>query len=233
MNAISKAEANVSAHIQELQERLPLILQQIEDVKATQLDTAPDHVAADREDVRVDYDYNLRHFLDSTASILSELTLDTTPSMQVSSFEASNSAVTSKHQTAATHTVDVDLQELPTTGYMEILIHNLDNIIIMVLQVEPDDTIKVIEKFLCYSIKVPNTKLYYSGKKLTNSAMSLKDYGIQHNSSIFIPLAVQDITHPIRWFVPTHMNKFILMSNKNWNISFEPGDRISDLKKLY
>lgn len=100
---IFKRWVNVSAHIQELQEKLPAILRQIGDVNASQIPIAPVHAETDRAKVRVDHNYALRHYLDSTTSMVSDIMIEATPSMHVSSFQASNSALTPDYQTAATH----------------------------------------------------------------------------------------------------------------------------------
>ncbi len=60
----SRDRLNSIAHIHELQEKLPAIKRQIEDIEAAQLPVVPLPIETDRARVRVDYDYALRHYLD-------------------------------------------------------------------------------------------------------------------------------------------------------------------------
>lgn len=65
--------------------RLERLLQALEDEKAAQLPPAQSHQAVDRSTVRVDEAYALRHYLGSAASVVSDVTMRDSPSMQVSS----------------------------------------------------------------------------------------------------------------------------------------------------
>ena len=233
-NAVSKNDVNLSNHIQEIQEKLPAILRQIEDAKATQLPMAPVHAETDRAKIRVDYDYALRHYLDNAASIVSDITTQGTPSMQVSSLQASKSAMTSEYKTAVTDLSRCDNLTTRLTKY-EISIHDVNKLVLMILKVWPDDTIKTVKKYSCYGWNFPNTELYYAGQELSNPTMTLSDYGILQNSCLYNTSKAEDIQFTFPWYVSTHVDHLVLQDvyHKTWEIEVKPGDRIGDVKERY
>ena len=182
----------------------------------------------------MDYDYALRHYLDSAASIVSNITTAATPSMQGSSLQASNSAMTSEYETAATNPSRRDNLATRLTKY-EISIHDVNKIVIMILKVWPDDTIETVKKYSCHRWKFPNAELYYAGQELTNSAMSLKDYGIPPNSCLYSTSKAEDIKFTVPWYVSTHVDHLVLQDvhHKTWAIEIKPGDEIGDVKERY
>ena len=93
-------EADIAAHVLDLEERLPWILQQMEETRAAQLPEAPAHGSLEREAIRVDYTFTLRKYLGDTASMSFHSNFSAAPSMQVSSFQGSSATNTTAFYTA-------------------------------------------------------------------------------------------------------------------------------------
>lgn len=82
--AVNRVEADIISHVRELQEKLPDILRQIEDVKVAQLPSARYPLEEDRNALRADMTLTLRRYVGSAASVISECSTPGTPSIQVS-----------------------------------------------------------------------------------------------------------------------------------------------------
>ena len=82
--SLQKEEAE---YRRELEEKLPAISKELEDLQAAQMPGGPPHSETDRAEVRFDTTYTLRHYLDSAASILTATPPIETPSMQVSNID--------------------------------------------------------------------------------------------------------------------------------------------------
>lgn len=82
-------QADTLTHIRQLEETLPSILSEIEEIKAAQLPEATSHTISEREVLKADYNYALRNFVNDATSMFSGGNISNDPSMQVSSFRGS------------------------------------------------------------------------------------------------------------------------------------------------
>jgi len=94
----------MSSHIRELEERLPIISQQLEDVQAASLPPGQTPSLDIRKLILLDYGFTVRRYFNTAASI-PQSTISA-PSMQISSLESGGSSSvvnSSAFQTALTH----------------------------------------------------------------------------------------------------------------------------------
>ena len=68
--AVNRIEADIDAHVRELEEKLPGILEQLEEWQVAQIPPPLPRRELDRAAVRVDVQFTLRHYIDSTASAI-------------------------------------------------------------------------------------------------------------------------------------------------------------------
>jgi hypothetical protein len=158
---------------------LELVLQRLEDEKASQLPPSKPHRDIDRAAVRIDYTYPLRHYLNSAASVLTGTTARPPPSMQVSSYLASDSSATP--QTFVTAPT-IDLFNRCT----QIFITGLPNVKTMVLQVESFHTIQSVKNQIRKRLDLPfaSFQLVYRKRVLDELTAVLGRYEVVHDSSL-------------------------------------------------
>jgi hypothetical protein len=82
-------QADTITHIRQLEETLPSILSEIEEIKAAQLPEATSHTISEREVLKADYNFALRNFVNDATSMFSGGNISNDPSMQVSSLQGS------------------------------------------------------------------------------------------------------------------------------------------------
>jgi hypothetical protein len=82
-------QADTITHIRQLEETLPAILSEIEEIKAAQLPEATSHTSSEREVLKAGYNFALRNFVNDATSMFSGGNISNDPSMQVSSFQGS------------------------------------------------------------------------------------------------------------------------------------------------
>ena len=166
-------------------ERLPEILEQLEDLKAAQLPQAAPHGAIDRAGIKIDYRFALRHYVDSAASICSGMS---TPSgsFQVSALETSSYQMTSKFYTAPMSQASNSGEPLPSRKCTQILVRNVGLHKTMAFQVVPEHTIEQIKSLVCERIGLENAEfeLLYSSRVLYSSDKSIDEYGIPHDATL-------------------------------------------------
>lgn len=169
----------------ELQEKLPTILQQMEEVKENQLPKAQAHGDTDRAAVTIDYSFTLRHYLDDAASIVTSLATPISPSPQISAFGASNSGITSTFQTAPSHRGSQSGLTAIPKRCTQLFVKNLATLKNLVVHVEPENTIREVNDNIRQRVGLPNAtfELTYSGRVLAQGK-SLDSYNIAHNSTL-------------------------------------------------
>lgn len=94
-------QTDIITHIRKIEETLPSILQQIEEISAAQLPEAASHARSEREVLKADYNFALRNFVNDTTSIFSCGNISNDPSMQVSSIQGSEATGTNTFFTAS------------------------------------------------------------------------------------------------------------------------------------
>ena len=94
----------IAEDLESIDQKLPGLLRDVEDLKAEQLPKAPSHVEADRAKIRQDFGWALRQYTESARSTTPSICKPSTPSLQVSSLPASRSSKrSSEYRTAYTH----------------------------------------------------------------------------------------------------------------------------------
>ena len=175
----------MAAYLQEL-EKLPEILEQIEDLKAAHLPQATPHRAIDRAGIRIDYRFALRHYFDGASSTSSGMNTPSTPSFQVSALETSSSLMTSEYHTAPMSQISNTECCQPSRKCTQILVRNVGVHQTMAFQVAPEDTIGTIKSLVRERIGLEHAsfELLYSSHVLNSSAKSIDEYGIPHDATL-------------------------------------------------
>lgn len=179
----ARIEEDMAAHLQEL-EKLPEILQQMEDLKAAQLPQAAPHGAIDRAGIKIDYTFALRHYTDSAASIYSDMKTPSAPSLQISALETTSSQPTSRFYTAPMSQTSNSDNRQTSRKCTQILVRNVGLHKTMAFQVIPEHTIGTIKSMICERIGLENAEfeLLYSSRVLYSSEQSVHEYGIPHDA---------------------------------------------------
>lgn len=181
----ARIEEDVAAHLQEL-EKLPEILQQMEDVKAAQLPQAAPHGAIDRAGIKIDYTFALRHYTNSAASMFSDMNTPSAPSLQVSALETSSSQLTSRFYTAPMSQTSNGDNRQNSRKCTQVLVRNVGLHKTMAFQVIPEHTIGTIKSLICERIGLENAEfdLLYSSRVLYSPGKSIDEYGIPHDATL-------------------------------------------------
>jgi len=175
----------IETEIIELREKLPNILQQLEEVKENQLPQAMAHRAIDRAAVSTDYRLALRHYLNDEVSVITEITTPTTPSIQVSSLGVSHSRTTSEYWTAPTQRAsETGLTTIPELC-TQLFVSNVAIFKTLVIRVHSKDRIEKVKNNIRQRAALPNAcfELPYAGHVLSEER-SLEELNIAHNSTI-------------------------------------------------
>ena len=154
-------------------------------MREDQLSKAQAHQDTDRAGVSIDYGFTLRHYLGDAASVITSLATPITPSLQVSSFEASNSGVTSSFRTAPTDLASQSALAAIPERCTQLFIRNFANIRTLVLRVEPDNTIEDIKDKIRKKVGLLHARfgLTHAGRVLDDAEI-LDDCNIAHNSNL-------------------------------------------------
>ncbi len=181
----ARIEEDMAAHLQEL-EKLPEILQQMEDLKAAQLPQAAPHGAIDRAGIKIDYTFALRHYTDSAASIHSDMKTPSAPSLQISALETTSSQPTSRFYTAPMSQTSNSDNRQTSRKCTQTLVRNVGLHKTMAFQVIPEHTIETIKSMICERIGLENAEfeLLYSSRVLYSSQQSIDEYGIPHDATL-------------------------------------------------
>ena len=180
--AIIKEE--LAAYTQELETKLPGIMEQLEDLKALQGPHPPEHDAQDRSMVKEDFTYALRHYLDGASSICSDWTDRSTPSFQVSSFQPTNSLRTTVYQTAKTHLTAEAGNAAETSDCISLFISGMGRTAFV--RIQPCALLSDLKNSIQRIIELPGTELnlMHQGRLVSENDNSLKELGINHNSRL-------------------------------------------------
>ena len=175
----------MATYLQEL-ERLPEILEQIEDLKAAHLPQATPHRANDRAGIRTYYGFGLRHYLGGTPSNYSGINTPSTPSFRVSVLETSSSTLTSEYHTAPMSQISNGECCQPSRKCTQILVRNVGVHPTMLFQVDPEDTIGTIKSLVRERIGLEHAsfELLYSSRVLKSSDQTIDEYGIPHDATL-------------------------------------------------
>ena len=240
-------EADLTAHLKEL-EKLPDILRQMEDIRAAQIPQAPPHGAIERAGVKVDYTFALRHYMDGAESICSEMMTPNAPSLQVSSFEPTNSITTSRFDTAPMFQTVGDEADQTSRGCTQVLVRNVGLYKTITLQTKPEYTINTIKILVREKIGMPNAQfdLLYSSHILRLLDRSLEEYDIPHDATLmcvsFRPGRSPAINPPPAMSVSPERLVVLITDVKRFSLSYSQRDHligvssdatISDLKSQY
>lgn len=236
-------EADLAAHLEEL-EKLPDILQQMEDIRAAQIPPATPHGAMERAGVRVDYTFALRHYMDGAESICSGMMTPTEPSPQVSSFEPTDSITTSMFYTAPIGDEVCQSSRRCT----QILVRNVGLHRTITLQTRPEYTIGTIKVLVREKIGMPNAQfdLLYSSCILRWPDRSVEEYNIPHDATLtcvsFRPERPCVLYRPLATSISTERLMVLITDVKRFSLSYSqrdqlidasPNSTVSDLKDKY
>ena len=175
----------IQSEIATIQETLPAILQELEEVKERQLPDAPAHRESDRASIQVDYRFTLRHFIDDAMSVVSGAARPASPSIQVSSLNASGSAVTTEYETAPSLFNGEGAITARSNPCTQLLVRSPTTAGTLAIQVQPADLVEDIKKTIQSRIGLPTARfeLVHNGRIL-NAGQSLQRCKIPHNSTL-------------------------------------------------
>ena len=223
-------EADLAAHLEEL-EKLPDILQQMEDIRAAQIPPATPHGAMERAGVRVDYTFALRHYMDGAESICSGMMTPTEPSPQISSFEPTDSITTSRFYTASVG----DEVGQGSRRCTQVLVRNVGLHRTITLQTKPEYTIGTIKVFVRQKIGMPNAQfdLLYSSSILRLPDRSLEEYNIPHDATLtcvsFRPERPSVVNRPLATSISPERLVVLITDVKRFSLSYSQRDQLIDV----
>ena len=233
INTSTARVEEMAAHLKEL-ERLPEILQQLENTKTAQLSPPAPHGALDRAGVRIDYRFALRHYIDSAVSVCLGINTPSTLSFQVSALETSSSLLTLEYSKAPISQTSSDESRRPSRKCTQILVRNVGLYQTMAFQVAPEYTIGTIKSLVCERVGLENAKfeLLYSGSVLSSSDKSIDEYGISHDATLtcisFRP--TDQPPAPCREFLACVVIK--TLTGTTFRLSVEPQSLVRDVKVM-
>ena len=240
-------EADLTAHLEEL-EKLPEIFRQMEDIRAAQIPPATPHGAIERAGIKVDYTFALRHYMDGAESVCSGMMTPSAPSLQVSSFEPTNSITTSKFYTAPMLQTSGDEAGHSSRKCTQVLVRNAGLHKTITVQTKPGNTIETIKILVREKIGMPNAQfdLLYSSSILRLLDRSLEEYNIPHDATLicvsFRPGRLPAAKPPLAMSVSserlvvliTDVKRFSLpYSQKDHLLNMSPNATVLDLKFQY
>lgn len=164
---------------------MPTPLEQPEESEDTQLPQAQGHTAADRDTISTDYALTLRRYLNDTASPDTDTVTSTTPSMEVSSIETSDTGGATYYRTAPTHpTGEPGLTTIPEQCN-QLFLRNFATSDTMLIHANPSYLVKEDKDIMRQRLKLPNAQfeLTHSGRVLSPDK-TLDDCNIAHNSTL-------------------------------------------------
>ena len=164
MGVIKQEVADV---VQELEMKLPNIMDDLEDLKATQGMQPAEHDARDRSLVEEDLHFTLRQYLEDDQSMCSSPSGRGTPSILVSSLGASGSDHTSIYRTAQTHLYSEAGTLEALGGYMALYVNVMGKTV--PLHIRPNASMSQLKSLVNSKINLPNTELdlIHEGHEIT------------------------------------------------------------------
>lgn len=185
-------EIQMAEHLRQLQNKLPMILQQQEDVLALGLPAPLRHLEEDRTNVGIDLRLPIRRFLDSAAASTSSNLTTPTPSFQVSSFEIKSSTQSSSYYTPPTspRVAPVDtIAPADTTlrSRTQVFIRNAGLAKTLVFQVDSESTIEQLKSQVRDRIQLPEAQFNFvhSGRllRLHDRDKTLRECGVTNDDT--------------------------------------------------
>ena len=166
----------------DLHSRFEMAINAIENEKAGIIPAKP-HTDLDRAVVRFDPGYQMRHYIDSSCSLLSEAISCPAPSMQVSSYLESTIHTSDSFVTART--------ELEQRDYPHILVKGLPNIAVSFLSLHRSHTVKDIKRMMAARIALPESslRLSYRDTILNDVEATLESLDISQGTTLFCQLS--------------------------------------------
>jgi len=188
--------------MRELEEKLPVLSQRLEDVEADALPRPEKHSRSDRDQLLEDYDFTVRRYLDGASSMILECCTPDTASIQISSFGAvdslhisAGSAYISFYETAKTHISE----GLALTTVMEDD-EDYEDECTQIFVKGPQDRTKVLQVDSSFTVEdvlrlhpdiSMGTNVFCTyGGQILNEARQLRHYKIPHNATIFCNLRI-------------------------------------------
>ncbi|PMD22441.1 hypothetical protein NA56DRAFT_688077 [Hyaloscypha hepaticicola] len=169
----------------DLHSRFEMAINAIENEKAGIIPAKP-HTDLDRAVVRFDPGYQMRHYIDSSCSLLSEAISCPAPSMQVSSYLESTIHTSDSFVTART--------ELEQRDYPHIRVKGLPNIAVLFLPFHGSRTVKDIQRMIAARIALPESslRLSYGDTILNDVEATLESLDISQGTTLFCQLPVAE-----------------------------------------
>ena len=178
----------------ELRQKIEIVVQEIEDEKASRLPHPQAHSKIDLASLRDSPNYTIKHYVDSACSVLSEPSYRSLPSIQVSSFLGSEDgmiAMSVKTTTTdrASTSFQVFLKGVPTSGTLT-------------LQIDENQTLKSFKNCIRSKLRLPDSSfgLVYGNKVLDLPESTLGSYGVGPNSTLFCMSFIPHKTEPGAWY---------------------------------
>jgi Ubiquitin family len=181
--SIRSESRNASLMTQEafhdIHRKIEMIIDSIEDEKAARFPARP-HTELDRSAVPFDPSYKMRHYLDSSCSLLSEITSRIAASMQVSS--DSDSTI----DNLAIPVIATNTGQAPLSSHIFVEA-NPPWFETLVLAFQEQQTVKDLKtaiKSKIYLYPESRFALLYRGEHLSNPDATLADFNISHGSTL-------------------------------------------------
>ena len=179
---------DLTAHIHEVEQKIPAILQELEDIKIGLIAPGPSHTIEDRSGIRVDHEFALRHYLDSTASICTEIAIPGTPSLQISSMQQDTSTIApSLFQTAASHlTLTTDPRVPLRDDSFTLIINGIEDFGAIGLRARPEHTVSQVKDMIRQQTSLLSAVFDLSNETqvLSNMERTLAGYGIEGDTRL-------------------------------------------------
>lgn len=169
----------------EARKQLPAILKEIEEVKEKQLPVACGHAETDRARLRVDRTFTLRHYLDSTASIISDAVTPATASIQVSTFQCSGSDKSSACRSAAMSLASESNHAPMIQHCIQLFVKNPIDTKTLILHLPPSDTIGRVKTIVRGKINLYDARFKFAhAGRVLDDRLTLQDYEIPQDSTL-------------------------------------------------
>ena len=209
--AVNTIKDDLFAYVKELETKSPNIMTQLEDLQALQGVHPPEHDAHDRSNVEEDLQYALRHYLDGASSLCSDWTDRSTPSFQVSSFQPTDSFLTTVYHTAKTHrSTDAGTVAMPLNIIWVSITAGLGRTALV--RIQSSATISDLKTSIRRTIGFPGTELdlMHQGRLVSEQSSTLEEAGIFGFSRLSCNFRlIRPLTPPPRDVPTTFVNDWV------------------------
>lgn len=143
------------------------------------------HAETERARLRVDRTFTLRHYLDSTASIISDAVTPATASIQVSTFQSSGSDKSSAYQSVAMFLANKNNHTPMIQHCIQLFVKNPIDTKTLLLHLPPSDTIGRVKTIVRGKINLYDARFKFAhAGRVLNDRLTLQDYEILQDSTI-------------------------------------------------